>query len=89
MYKVLDHFFCTLAQTSDAERHFLPNTPVLAHTFGYNPAPTLLPRSVVRMVRYVHDRHWHWGKMQKNKFQAVTLVCGYMIVLPGLTFVEF
>ena len=38
-------FFLTLAQTSDPECHFLSNTPVLAHTFEYNPAPILSPNS--------------------------------------------
>ena len=38
-------FFLTPAQTSDPERRFLSNTPVLAHTFEYNPAPILLPNS--------------------------------------------
>ena len=38
-------FFLTPAQTSDPERRFLSNTPVLAHTFEYNPAPILLSNS--------------------------------------------
>ena len=38
-------FFLTPAQTSDPEGRFLSNTPVLAHTFEYNPAPILLPNS--------------------------------------------
>jgi len=31
-------FFLTPAQTSDPEGRFLSNTPVLAHTFEYNPS---------------------------------------------------
>ena len=40
MYKVLARFFL-----HHPELRFLSNTPVLAHTLGYNPAPTLLPNS--------------------------------------------
>ena len=35
----------TPAQTSDPEGRFLSNTPVLAHTFEYNPTPILLSNS--------------------------------------------